>query len=88
VITARRTDLLEVIFLLTQQQLRIEVNMGCTFSKNMYFIFQLSVFTYSGSYLMYSNKVGGPSFEVQFIIGNEEFTRELLHEKWYHLMAR
>jgi hypothetical protein len=37
---------------------------------------------------MYSNKVGGPSFKVQFIIGNEEFTRELLNEKWYHLMAR
>lgn len=54
----------------------------------MYFIFQLSVFTYAGSYLMYSNKVGGPSFEVQFTIGNEEFTRELLNEKWYHLMAR
>jgi len=55
--------------------------MGCTFSKNMYFIFQLSVFTYAGSYLTYSNKVGGPSFEVQFTVGNEEFTRELLNEK-------
>jgi hypothetical protein len=30
---------------------------------------------------MYSNKVGGPNFEVQFKIINEEFTRELLNEK-------
>ena len=36
---------------------------------------------------MYSKKVGGPRFEVQFTIGNEEFTSELLNEKWYHLMA-
>jgi len=77
-----RTDLPEVPLQKSDTAaIRIEVNMGCTFSKNMYFIFQLSVFTYAGSYLMYSNKVGGPSFEVQFTIGNKEFTRELLNEK-------